>query len=83
MSCIACHARDVIFDLFDQLNACFGIIHIPVSRDLCNDLASPIDPGVELPPVTLSPFTVLCSRLFTLADDGESGAIDDQIDGAW
>ena len=67
---------------YDHFHASFSVINIGVGQLLRNDIAKVINAKVKLLPALSTSFAVFGSSPLTLANNGQTRAVDDEIDGA-
>ncbi len=78
---IASETRDLVFHRVDQTQGGPRVIDVAVSQDARDDRARFIDTEMELLPATLAASSVLRGGPVTFADDRESCAVNDEVNG--
>ena len=68
--------------LIQERRSCRRVVGMRISQYLCHDHASPIDTEMKLPPARLTLPSVPRSHPLTFTSNGETRAVDDEIDGS-
>ncbi|MFT7670455.1 MAG: hypothetical protein ACI8X5_003164 [Planctomycetota bacterium] len=66
--------------LLDDLELALGVITRTVRKNLRQYSPRSINSDVQFPPTALSSFPMLCCSPFAFSNDGQVGAVDDQVD---